>query len=404
MTCHDAREQLSALLDDVLAAPERGALDAHLAACAECRRELEQLRATIALLDRVPPAHAPTGFVDRVMAEAYRPSWPRRILDALFVPVRVKLPLEAVAVLLVSVSALYVYQRTPEVRELDRQAARAPAPVAPAPPAEPSPPAPGPTATRPGPAAPTPAAKEPAAGVPRVPARPQGAREEPRITSPDVGAPASPSPSTSELRDAPAVPGAKALGKEAKEEAPADRRADAPASALSAAAPERAAKSGEAAAPSDAAGSRSDVARAKPAAPPAGAPPVPESRGGAAGIAPGPPVPSAERAPGPPPGAARAPVARQLMRAVDASGRLTVPARVPAEQALDALLGRLGGARVGRLLEGDRGIIVIDVLVPGARYPELIEGLGRIGRWVTEYESATFPAQVRVEVALTVEP
>jgi hypothetical protein len=101
---------------------------------------------------------------------------------------------------------------------------------------------------------------------------------------------------------------------------------------------------------------------------------------------------------------AQSQVAARLMRAVDASGRLTVPARAPAEQALDALLGRLGGARVGRLLEGDRGMIVIDVLVPSARYPELIEGLGRIGRWVTEYESGSLPAQVRVEVALTVEP
>jgi hypothetical protein len=49
-------------------------------------------------------------------------------------------------------------------------------------------------------------------------------------------------------------------------------------------------------------------------------------------------------------------------------------------------------------------MIVIDVLVPGARYRELIEGLARIGRWVTEYESPTLPGQVRVEVALTIEP
>jgi hypothetical protein len=114
-----------------------------------------------------------------------------------------------------------------------------------------------------------------------------------------------------------------------------------------------------------------------------------------------PPSPSVT-AESPPPTKSRA--AARLTRAVDASGRLTVPARAPAERALDALLGRLGGARVGRLLEGDRGMIVIDVLVPGARYRELIEGLGQIGRWVTEYESGTLPAQVRVEVALTVEP
>jgi hypothetical protein len=92
------------------------------------------------------------------------------------------------------------------------------------------------------------------------------------------------------------------------------------------------------------------------------------------------------------------------MRAVDASGRLGVPAREPAEAALDALLSRLGAARVARRLEGAPGMILIDVVVPGERYRELIDGLGRIGRWVTEYEVRTLPAEVRVEVALTVEP
>ena len=53
MTCHDARPQLSALLDDALSVAEHQALEAHLAGCAECRRELEQLRGTVALLGRL---------------------------------------------------------------------------------------------------------------------------------------------------------------------------------------------------------------------------------------------------------------------------------------------------------------------------------------------------------------
>jgi hypothetical protein len=81
-----------------------------------------------------------------------------------------------------------------------------------------------------------------------------------------------------------------------------------------------------------------------------------------------------------------------------------VTARAPAEAALDALLGRLGATRVERRPENDPSMVVIEVLVPGARYPELVEGLGRIGRWVTDHEPATLAGQVRVEVALTVEP
>src|SRR5262249_27244698 len=95
VTCHDAREQLSALLDDALSGEERAALDTHLARGAECRRELEQLGGTVTLLGRLGPAHAPAGFVDRVVTRAYRPPWTRRLLDALFRPLRVKLPLEA---------------------------------------------------------------------------------------------------------------------------------------------------------------------------------------------------------------------------------------------------------------------------------------------------------------------
>jgi anti-sigma factor RsiW len=42
MMCHDAREQFSALVDDALAADGFAALDAHLATCADCRRELQR--------------------------------------------------------------------------------------------------------------------------------------------------------------------------------------------------------------------------------------------------------------------------------------------------------------------------------------------------------------------------
>jgi hypothetical protein len=424
MTCHESREQLSALMDDALAVHERAALDAHLATCADCRGELEQLRATTALLRRLPVVRAPAGFVDRVMTAAHRPPWPRRLLDALFVPLHVKLPLEAAALLLVGVSAVYVYQHTPEVRELARQGAREPAPAkiqaptAPAatpstaPPAAPqaaSPVAPQ-TAPNvaPGPARSTDRARAPGepgtaseAKRPLAPLAKEGAaREEARQDAPSAvqrppavpGAPPAP----------PARPDDARAAVTAKKEAEVQLGADAAGKANQPAGSEGGAQP---TAPSAARDTAASGARAAPsaAAPAPGAAPSPESRSGVGGTgsaaAPSPgAAPSQERP------AVKSRMAARLTRAVDASGRLIVPARAPAEQALDALLARLGAARVGRLLEGDRGMIVIDVLVPGARYRELIEGLGQIGRWVTEYESGTLPGQVRVEVALTVEP
>ena len=207
MMCHDARELLSSLLDDALGPAERAALEAHVAACADCGRELEALRATVALLGRLPAAHAPAGFVDRVVAAAYRPPWPRRVLDALFVPLRVKLPIEAMAVLLVSVSALYVYQRTPEVRELARQETReTPAESPVTPPTPSASPAPGSVTPESAPKAP--ASKDRAVAMKRVPAEPPAAREQPRPPPPAAppAALVTPSPGAENLRDATGAP------------------------------------------------------------------------------------------------------------------------------------------------------------------------------------------------------
>src|SRR5262249_48583410 len=115
--CHDARDQFSALVDDALPAGERAALDAHLATCADCRREIGRFRRTVSLLHRVAPVRAPAGFVDRVLEAARPVPWPRRLRGGLSVPWPVKLPIEAAAVMLVAVGVALVYRATPELQQ-----------------------------------------------------------------------------------------------------------------------------------------------------------------------------------------------------------------------------------------------------------------------------------------------
>ena len=136
MICHDCRGLFSALVDDALDAAERTALDNHVAGCVECRRELARFRATVALLRVVEPQRAPAGFVDRVLAAARPEPWHRRLLRALFLPWPAKLPLEALAIVLIGVIVVTMFSETPEVQ----QAARVEPPsraIEPAPPAEP---------------------------------------------------------------------------------------------------------------------------------------------------------------------------------------------------------------------------------------------------------------------------
>ncbi|MBI4497212.1 MAG: zf-HC2 domain-containing protein [Chloroflexi bacterium] len=70
------QEQLSASLDGRLEEREQAALERHLAGCARCREELAQLRATVALLRRMPAVPPPRSFVLRpedVAVKADRP-------------------------------------------------------------------------------------------------------------------------------------------------------------------------------------------------------------------------------------------------------------------------------------------------------------------------------------------
>jgi Putative zinc-finger len=140
MNCHDARESLSAFLDEALAPEERQRVALHLEGCPECRRELARLEQTVALLHRVEPARAPVGFVDAVTAAARPRPWYRRAAAAVFLPFSVKLPAEATAVVMVALLAVYVFERTPalqesartqpEVREDPREKTARPAPSA----------------------------------------------------------------------------------------------------------------------------------------------------------------------------------------------------------------------------------------------------------------------------------
>ena len=132
MTCHEARDLFSAVVDDALAARERAEVDAHLTGCADCRRELDRFRQTVTLVQALPAERAPADFVDRVVTRAElasrarpasaapRASWPSRLARGLFVPWTTKLPLEAAALLVVAGLAIWIFQRMPEQRQSAR--------------------------------------------------------------------------------------------------------------------------------------------------------------------------------------------------------------------------------------------------------------------------------------------
>ena len=116
MNCVEAQKHFADLLDDDRDERLRKVND-HLAACARCRQELAALAECQGLVSALPPMEPPAGFTTRVMAEvrdtAHRPA----IWQRLFSPLQVKLPLQALAVILISVLAVFIYQKESGQRE-----------------------------------------------------------------------------------------------------------------------------------------------------------------------------------------------------------------------------------------------------------------------------------------------
>ncbi|HYS18489.1 MAG TPA: zf-HC2 domain-containing protein [Candidatus Binatia bacterium] len=343
MTCHDAREAFSALVDGALGADERAALDGHLATCAECRRELQRFRDTVALLRGAAPVRAPAGFVDRVL-EAARPApWPRRLLRGLFLPWPVKLPIEAAAIVLVTVGVVYVYRATPELQQSVRLGPTSPA-VTEKPRLTPEPSAPS---------------SSPEKNQPQEQDK-AGRSMEKKMAAPPPAARDEASRRAADLRDAsPDAGRQKEAGRPAPAAPPVGGKVEAP--------PVRAGREPEVA---------QERARARAA-------PVPESRADA---------PRAQRPATGPSG---------VLSSVppDVSGRLAVSDRAAALRGLAELVARLGAVESRRVDASDATLV--ELTIPREAYPELARQLGRLGRWQPSQEPAALPVQVRVVLRIT---
>jgi hypothetical protein len=361
MNCHETRERLSDLLDLALAAPERAEVGAHLEGCPDCRRELDRLRATVSLLSRVERPRAPLGFVDRVTAAARPVPWYLRLGRRFFLPLNIKLPVQAAAMLAIAVLGVYLLQRTPEWRDAARPELQSPAlrsepsrttTAAPTPSIAPNQPGPDQKDLKAG-KVDSATVSEPA---PRTARETENAvRDGRRLDSPQ-----SSPPSTQELKQG------------FKKEADADHLEKA-GSPTSKATP--APKVAESSAPAPAAPPAESRAKSRDAA---------EGQSGA--IEPAPPAMSAKRQ------SAKSSVL----------GRLNVKNRPAAEQGLADLLGRLGGSETGRRQEV--GATVVEVLVPEARYADFVRGLTTLGAFTPEGQPValpTDPPQFRLSIRIS---
>lgn len=116
--CDGVREILPAYLEGIALPAEAARVASHLATCQACSLEVRALMKSQKLIHSLPEVEPPTWLKTRIMArleegaeEEKEGAWGLSRLRDLFVyPLRIKIPLQALSVLLVAVAVFYVYR------------------------------------------------------------------------------------------------------------------------------------------------------------------------------------------------------------------------------------------------------------------------------------------------------
>ena len=121
MECAKIKDLLSEYIDGTLDAQTKALIDEHLLACPKCNEELASLKTLISELGSVESFKAPDDFLEKLHERLEPRVSFRKIMRILFVPGRIKIPLEfatatAMAVLIFSI--LYIQQPEKMISEV----------------------------------------------------------------------------------------------------------------------------------------------------------------------------------------------------------------------------------------------------------------------------------------------
>ena len=109
MECKESKELLSEYIDGLLDGDTRALVEEHLNACRGCRDELASLKTLVSELGALDTVPAPEDFLKQVHERLETPSRLSRILGTLFVPFRIKIPLEFAGAAVVALLLGFVF-------------------------------------------------------------------------------------------------------------------------------------------------------------------------------------------------------------------------------------------------------------------------------------------------------
>jgi Putative zinc-finger/Predicted integral membrane protein (DUF2275) len=119
MQHEDIRHKLSEYIDGAVSENERNVIEQHLKSCSECSEAFAEIRETIERVRSLEIQEPPVWLAQRIMAQVRVTAEQKKgLFQRLFFPLRVKIPLEAAAMVLVAVIALFFYKQGQLPREM----------------------------------------------------------------------------------------------------------------------------------------------------------------------------------------------------------------------------------------------------------------------------------------------
>lgn len=114
----DIRHMLSEYIDGAVTPKEKALVEGHLKSCPECSSALFELKKTIEHVKKIEEVDSPAWMTQKIMAKVREEAEEKRgLFRKLFYPLHIKLPLEAVAMAFLAITAFYIYESVhPEMK------------------------------------------------------------------------------------------------------------------------------------------------------------------------------------------------------------------------------------------------------------------------------------------------
>ena len=111
MLCKDIEQKLPAYLEDDLSPQEKVLVEEHLTSCPQCVKAVENLKKTGKLVREIEGVEPPPWFTQKIMTRVREEAKQKKsIFLKLFYPLHIKIPIQALATILIAVIAFQIYR------------------------------------------------------------------------------------------------------------------------------------------------------------------------------------------------------------------------------------------------------------------------------------------------------